>query len=158
MVKKRHGVIIETPTEARQAERGPPISPVAQLDICGAWNGCCLVRLLPYLARAVVAPDTSDRSRLRSRCPLESGRPVGQRREASLVCVHPASRPERTISQVVETLFRPDDHHNPLHFAVLVRIALAYPADSMTSTVLGEDNPEVTIGVKKVVKKVGGPK
>jgi hypothetical protein len=63
--------------------------------------------------------------------------------------VHPASRPERTISQVVETLFRPDDHHNPLHFAVLVRIALAYPADSMTSTVLGEDNPEVSIGVKK---------
>ena len=25
MVKKKHGIIIETPTEARQAERGPSV-------------------------------------------------------------------------------------------------------------------------------------
>jgi hypothetical protein len=53
--EERHGVIIETPTEARKPNGAvSPASPVVQLDICGAWNGCCLVRVLPYLARAVV--------------------------------------------------------------------------------------------------------
>ena len=44
MVVKKHGVIIETPTEARQAEPGPsvPLLLVVSLDFR-------LVRVFPYL-------------------------------------------------------------------------------------------------------------
>jgi hypothetical protein len=44
MVTKKHGVIIETPTEARQAERGPSVlalltisTGVAVLILAGLW-------------------------------------------------------------------------------------------------------------------------
>src|SRR5215207_6706007 len=46
----------------RNAHRSPasrrgvvsPASPVGQLDTCCAWNGCCLVRVLPDLAASRV--------------------------------------------------------------------------------------------------------
>jgi hypothetical protein len=50
MVKKKHGVIIETPMEARQAERGPSILLllVASVSIA-VIHGNCLVRVLSHL-------------------------------------------------------------------------------------------------------------
>ena len=51
MVKKKHGVIIETPMEARQAEPGPSILLllVASVSVAVVAYGHRLVRVLPYL-------------------------------------------------------------------------------------------------------------
>ena len=51
MVKKKHGVIIETPMEARQAEPGPSILLVlvTSLGYCDSRYGNCLVLVFPYL-------------------------------------------------------------------------------------------------------------
>ena len=52
MVKKMHGVIIETPTEARQAEPRHSILWDARDECChrGRRNGSCAVLVFPDLA------------------------------------------------------------------------------------------------------------
>ena len=51
MVKRKHGVIVETPTEARQAEPGPSILIAAcrQRKCRDGRYGRTLVRVLLYL-------------------------------------------------------------------------------------------------------------
>lgn len=46
MVKKKHGVIIETPTEARQAEPGPSVLLLLTVSMIAVAVG---IRVLPYL-------------------------------------------------------------------------------------------------------------
>jgi hypothetical protein len=43
MVKKKHGIIIETPTEARQAERGPSILLVLTVSLIAVAIGMAVV-------------------------------------------------------------------------------------------------------------------
>jgi hypothetical protein len=43
MVHKKHGIIIETPTEARQAERGPSILSVLIISLIIALFGMAAV-------------------------------------------------------------------------------------------------------------------
>src|SRR3954462_11786726 len=67
MVKKRHGVIIETPTEARQAERGPSVLFLLSLSLIFVVLGMAVVwyvffrtsrarwlRLTPAMGRGLV--------------------------------------------------------------------------------------------------------
>ena len=43
MVRKKHGIIIETPTEARQAERGPSILVLLVISVGVAVAGMAIV-------------------------------------------------------------------------------------------------------------------
>jgi hypothetical protein len=43
MVKKKHGIIIETPTEARQAERGPSVLLLLSLSLILVVLGMAVV-------------------------------------------------------------------------------------------------------------------
>jgi hypothetical protein len=43
MVRKKHGIIIETPTEARQAERGPSVLSLLVISLTVALIGMAAV-------------------------------------------------------------------------------------------------------------------
>ena len=61
MVTKKHGIIIEMPTEARQAEPGPSILRLLLISLIAVagGNGHRLVRLLPHLGWSAGSCDTT---------------------------------------------------------------------------------------------------
>jgi hypothetical protein len=63
MVIKKHGIIIETPSEARQAERGTvdSASPDGKPDRGRDWNGLGVVHFLPHIEISQARSHAGDR-------------------------------------------------------------------------------------------------
>jgi hypothetical protein len=62
MVRKKHGIIIETPTEARQAERGPSVLVLLTVSLIAVAIGMAAVWFIFFRTSAGAVNSSQGRS------------------------------------------------------------------------------------------------